>query len=1542
MTDSRALRLVLALSIVILSPGLSAYQAAAADMGAPGPSVEAVPAGLSAPLAIGQELPVQTIPSVPNIPGVPVDAGLNAPQLPASAQTALPEAVPAMPAAQAGLSASPAEAEPQATAAPAAEGAPQAQPAATETAEAPRSQAPGTLAGAEKLAAAVAPQGQGRPGSAAAQGSLDRAYTGSGAAPAQPEAVAVSGKDDACPSGGCPFARLFGKSNRGGSGNNGGNGSSGRGTPAPQRPAPTNVSPLHRAAMRLMAGIWWVADRALNSRWDKLPPVIGDIYLYFNEQYLRLQLWDASAQPSTDKTTYGKATAEEQKFRTADGSYFDTKDPAMAKAGARFNQLRKPAGPPNPNWAAMDPNPLELSEKLMARPKDAQGNPIMKEIPANSWFLQIQDQVHDWFNHEQRPMSDNPVSFTIPKGHPLAPEGGTMVLNRTQTDPTVPADYQGPAIHRNGETSPWDKSSLYGSSPETQAAVRTGKDGHLKLGEDGYLQDDPSKPGVPLTGFNNNMSLMLSMHNIIWAHEHNLVADAINREYRARGVQLSDEELFQKARLRITAANARNHTIPWTQWLLHGSAILQRGMWADWYGFVNKRFKLAYMRWTDRHPLLAKLTDPFIRSELLFGIPGTSTQHYGIHYNFVEEFVDVYRLHQLIRDTYKVHHLEPNADGTVTISVVDDVKLRDMVGVHTQDALRKHTLEDWGLTMGMQQVGELTLNNFPEDLRHLTAQDGVKDGAQIDLAAVDIIRTRERLEASTYVKFTTRLGERAPRTFEELTGGDKEAADKLRAMYKSVNDVDFQIGILAERKPFGFTLGNRQFKVFVVSAPARLKNDRFLSSQYSAKTYDQSGIDYVETNNWANIVARVIPGLKALEIEAMDNPYRPYAGPGWLPGALAQDSLDAQGSVAKASAWAWGMAGLGVAGLALAGLLSPLPVIGIAASLILGGRGLSQLMTARAAMTSAATASQADAAAAQAARAASLTRTSAAVAAVTTLAMALSFGVGAPFVAAGLALAGLVAARSLRRSAQTMADRVALQGVELKARLAKANPDAALGASAETAADLYNALGLKAETPDQAEVERIFRDFGALRGYVTAYDLARLREANQWRDAQAGRGTILSRWKARRAAKAGAERLVARFADRVVWEDGLPGGRVPAISQERLEKLLAEARPQGAAAQNQRLLSAVEAADGRLTKATLVNAGVSLAAAVALMFASAPPLLVGVLAMAPLFGALASLLKRAAAKAALAQAAAGQDKPFTALFSAEKLVARANLAARLGALASMDLGGMLAWKLALVDAPVAAALAAAVVTGWLAWRGIKDFSNAVALARPGVYGELKAGAPQIPIDALRGRTALERHGYYFSGGKEVAKFWTTYHYVRATGLGVLKSLSTAASWHLFFSAKTQKNMTPEERAEFKPGRFDNYIPNFSDAQGPTNTRIFAMQDIPGGPKRGDVDMAQFNRLFDQFAPGRDYLTKKDLARIWQANARRDWATTTPFSRFIGKIAFNKRFNQLYAILADRVATEDGAQVPAISRAGLLRYYQGGASYDLLRERNGQN
>jgi hypothetical protein len=1123
-------------------------------------------------------------------------------------------------------------------------GAPSAGPAALPAALAPAPAAAPAPAPAAALAAPSVPVPAAAPVAALASGRalgarLDAAAKAESGGPKAAAALNsfFNGEtaSESCAGGAasCVFA--------GGSGGNKPSGLSPAGAPRVSPSSRFKIGALQHAAMGTMAVLWKAWDRAIDGKWDKLPPILGELYLYMNEQSLRLRVWDASAQPSVDATSYAPATADQKSRRSADGTYFDDQDPGMAKAGARFNQLAEPAGSPRADFEKMDPSPLVVSEKLQKRDRAADGSPLIHEAGILNDLAagHIQFNVHDWENHDRQPIAQDPVKFPLPAGHPLAQDGATeMVLDRTAADPTLPADYQGPRVTRNLETAAWDMSNIYGSSLERQLQVRTLKDGKLKFGADGWLQDDPAKPGVPLTGFNENMSPPLIMMHTIWTQEHNAVAEALKAEHP----DWNDERLFQMARLRVTALNARLHTTEWTRALLP-NRTLQSGMWHDWYGFIGKPLKLWIMRFSDRHPTLARFFAP-VRNELMFGIPGTKTKHYGKHYGFVEEFPDVYRLHTMVRDAYLLRHLEAGPDQEVTVRLLKSEALVDTIDFKSRAALSRHAPADWMLTFLVESAGALTINNTPDALRNLTTQDGRK----IDLAAVDVIRTRERLEASTYAKFTMRLGEKPPATFLELTGGNQEAADRLAAVYKSVDDVDMQIGILAERKPEGFALGNRQFKVFVLSAPARLKNDRFLSEQYGSATYGASGIEYVEHTNFSNLVERHYPSLRPA-VEGVKNAFAPLPAPGSLNDRLLAASQASSDRADSAATWNF-FAGFGAKTVAAAlGYAAFLPQISLILVPWLASMVSSRLLKKAAAANAAALAAlksgdrdgllpsvfQAEKDGRRAALAVK-------VSAFTVLDLGGMVAwhlfalhpVGALLIGAATLYSGLKTLKAARRASE---DLTTLR-VGLAAKLTEGRPhtdpstlpgDTALakrywvmigGKETPVAhfSDTFGALrrsglspvkafmtaalwhvpfarrtwktapaelkaavkpgfldvyipglintrshsstriysdgskpGIKRGDLDMAEFDRLFREFG-MHDYLTAYDFARIREADQFRDAQEGRGNVLSRLIGRYAAKRRADQLMELFADRVVWEDGIEGKPVPAISRDQL------------------------------------------------------------------------------------------------------------------------------------------------------------------------------------------------------------------------------------------------------------------------------------------------------------------------------------------------------------------------------------------------------
>ena len=148
-------------------------------------------------------------------------------------------------------------------------------------------------------------------------------------------------------------------------------------------------------------------------------------------------------------------------------------------------------------------------------------------------------------------------------------------------------------------------------------------------------------------------------------------------------------------------------------------------------------------------------------------------------------------------------------------------------------------------------------------------------------------------------------------------------------------------------------------------------------------------------------------------------------------------------------------------------------------------------------------------------------------------------------------------------------------------------------------------------------------------------------------------------------------------------------------------------------------------------------------------------------------------------------------------------------------------------------------------------------------------------------------------------------------------------------------------MTAEQKAIFKPRFFDVFTPNIAITQGAVSNRIFSDGKVPG-VKRGDIDMAEFDRVFREFAVGRDYLTEYDVIRMQEANWDRD-TTHSWFAKKVGLFASKKRFRQLFARFSDRVAYEDerdGRLVRAISRAQLLYFFEGGLKYDVAENWSG--
>src|SRR5262249_30436427 len=125
--------------------------------------------------------------------------------------------------------------------------------------------------------------------------------------------------------------------------------------------------------------------------------------------------------------------------------------------------------------------------------------------------------------------------------------------------------------------------------------------------------------------------------------------------------------------------------------------------------------------------------------EGISGIPGSVHDHDGIPFSLTEEFVAVYRMHPLIPDQIDFHNLDeskPPATRAIADTAFDKA----------QEVLKDYSLAEAVYSCGIANPGAVKLQNYPQFLRslQLPPAPGAAPGERLDLAAIDILRDRER------------------------------------------------------------------------------------------------------------------------------------------------------------------------------------------------------------------------------------------------------------------------------------------------------------------------------------------------------------------------------------------------------------------------------------------------------------------------------------------------------------------------------------------------------------------------------------------------------------------------------------------------------------------------------------------------------------------------------------------------------------------------------------------------------------------------------
>jgi hypothetical protein len=359
----------------------------------------------------------------------------------------------------------------------------------------------------------------------------------------------------------------------------------------------------------------------------------------------------------------------------------------------------------------------------------------------------------------------------------------------------------------------WDGSQIYKDSLRTKDGT-----GKLKLGSDGYL---PLINGQEDVGNGPNRWYGLMLLHLLFTKEHNYVCDMLSIKHP----EYDEEQLYGTARLIITALIAKIHTIEWTPVIL-GNKITSQSQYLVYYGILGKKIKKIF---NTRIPFLSG----YVQGPLIDN---------GVNFSHIEEFSSIYRMHSLLPDNLSI--------GENIVAFKDTILDKS---VHIN---RQYSQFELYYSLGKQKNTSLSLNNYPSFLRSFTTEDG----HEIDLAAVDIFRDRER-GIPRYNDFRRHLLLAPITKWSDLTS-DPEIISKLEYVYRdNVEQLDLLVGTHCEDKISKSIFGETIYSVFLFHTTRRITNDRFLTTHFTKDYYTTWGMDYIDDTTFRDVLLRHCPSL---------------------------------------------------------------------------------------------------------------------------------------------------------------------------------------------------------------------------------------------------------------------------------------------------------------------------------------------------------------------------------------------------------------------------------------------------------------------------------------------------------------------------------------------------------------------------------------------------------------------------------------------------------------------------------------------------------
>jgi hypothetical protein len=570
-------------------------------------------------------------------------------------------------------------------------------------------------------------------------------------------------------------------------------------------------------------------DRSVG--WDRLTPRLAIAALLGIRHRLRARNLYDTRRVKPPPAGASAVTGERSGARTLDGTANDPVDQDMGAVGTPFGRNTPPLADTN------GPPALDVSDALLTRDEFFPAETL--NLLAAAW---VQFEVHDWFVHTT---TDYDPEYVEGLSGDAVAEPKPLV-----TDPESDPDHP-PFV--SDQTHWWDASQLYGARPDFANAMREGE-GYRVLEDLALLEAmEPFTAGADRVAAGApNLWVGTALFHILFAREHNAISAMLAKKHPS----WSPERVFDKARLINAAVMAKIHTVEWTPAIV-GHPATARGARQTWRGILRPELRPALRR---------------LRDEVLTGIPGSRGSHDGAPYALTEEFVAVYRMHQLIPDEVTFRRASGGAP-------TPPCNMRDLAIEHghpdrARAKLAEIGIEDAIYSLAIAHPGEITLHNHPQFLQAYRPTDG--HGLALNLGMVDILRTRQT-GVPRYNAFRRLFRLEPAGSFHEIANGNPKWVKEIREVYDGkLDDVDLLIGMYSERKPKGFAFSDTAFRVFLLMAARRLRSDRFFTTDYTPEVYTPEGLQWIEDATLAGMLSSHFPALGPALDRAPENVFAPW------------------------------------------------------------------------------------------------------------------------------------------------------------------------------------------------------------------------------------------------------------------------------------------------------------------------------------------------------------------------------------------------------------------------------------------------------------------------------------------------------------------------------------------------------------------------------------------------------------------------------------------------------------------------------------------